>query len=305
MDLWQLKIFCKVVELRSFSNAGKMVHLSQPTVSSHIKDLEDHFGCRLIDRLSKEAIATKAGTLLYHYARKILALCDETETALAEFNGKIQGKLLIGGSTIPGGYLLPRIIGDFTRKFPDVTVSLIIADTEKIISEVLSGYLELALVGAESGEKKILQETLIEDDLRLIVPEDHPWAKTNAIALKSLLKEPFIVRESGSGTLVSIQQSLARQGFNINDFKIAAEMGSTEAIRQGIKNKVGVSILSTLAVSEELKTGRLKAVSVKDLKLRRNFYLTRHKHRSLSPLSQAFMEFLKIELKNKPLSVCF
>ena len=141
MDLWQLKIFCKVVELKSFSNAGKVVHLSQPTVSSHIKDLEDHFGCRLIDRLSKEAVATKAGDLLYRYAREILALCDEAETAVAEFNGKIKGKLLLGGSTIPGGYLLPRIIGKFKRKFPDVTIALTIADTEKIIDEVLSGYL--------------------------------------------------------------------------------------------------------------------------------------------------------------------
>jgi DNA-binding transcriptional LysR family regulator len=293
MDLWQLKIFCKVVELKSFSNAGKMVHLSQPTVSSHIKDLEDHFGCRLIDRLSREAVPTKAGELLYRYARKILTLSDETESALAEFNGRVKGRLLIGGSTIPGGYLLPRLIGDFTRRFPDVKISLIIADTEKIINEVLSGYLELAVVGAESAEKKIFQEKLIEDDLRLIVPGDHPWAEKESISLKSLLKEPFIIRESGSGTLAAIQACLAREGYNIDSFKIAAELGSTEAIRQGIKNKVGVSILSTLAVFEDLKTGSLKAVSVKDLNLKRNFYITRHKHRSISPLSQAFIEFLK------------
>ena len=296
MDLWQLKIFCKVVELKSFSNAGKTVHLSQPTISNHIKDLEDHFGCRLIDRLSREAVATKAGELLYRYARKLLALSDETETAMAEFNGKIKGKLIIGGSTIPGGYLLPRKIGDFTKKFPDVTISLIIADTDKIISEVLSGYLELAVVGAESVERKIIQEKLIEDDLRLIVPKDHPWARKKAISLKLLLKEPFIIRESGSGTLTNIQRSLARKGYNINKFKIAAELGSTEAVRQGIKNKVGLSILSTLAVSEDLRVGSLKAVSVKDLDLKRNFYLTRHKHRSLSPLSQAFLNFLKEEL---------
>ena len=295
MDLWQLKIFCKVVELKSFSKAGKMVHLSQPTVSSHIKDLEDHFGCRLIDRLSKEAVATKSGELLYGYAHKILAFADEIETALAEFNGKIKGRLLIGGSTIPGGYLLPKIIGLFSAKYPEVTVSLIVEDTEKIIDGVLSGNLELGVVGAESGEKKILQEKLIEDEMHLIVPASHPWARQKAISLESLLDEPFIVRERGSGTLASIQQSMARAGYNIENLNITAELGSTEAVRQGIKNKLGVSILSTLAVSEDLETGSLAAVNVKGLQLKRNFYLTRHKYRSLSPLSRIFMEFLHKE----------
>jgi len=296
MDLWQLKIFCKVVELKSFSKAGKMVHLSQPTVSSHIKDLEDHFDCRLIDRLSKEAVTTKAGELLYDYARKILAVGDEIEAAISEFNGKIKGKLLIGGSTIPGGYLLPRIIGAFTAEYPEVTMSLIVEDTEKIIDGVLSGILELGIVGAESNEKKILQEKLIEDELRLIVPANHPWSRKKMVPLESLLKEPFIVREKGSGTLLSIQQSLARAGSNVENLKIIAELGSTEAVRQGIKNELGVSILSTLAVSEDLKIGSLAAVDVSDLQLTRNIYLTRHKYRSLSPLSRIFREFLLKEL---------
>ena len=297
MDLWQLKIFCKVVELKSFSKAGKSVYLSQPTVSSHIKDLEDHFGCRLIDRLSKQAVPTKAGELLYDYARKILALSDETDAALAEFNGKIKGKLHIGGSTIPGGYLLPQIIGAFTAQYPEVIISLIVEDTEKIINEVLTGHLELALVGAKSKEKKILQETLLEDELRLIVPVNHKWAGKNAIPVGALFTEPFIVREQGSGTLASIQLSLAKKGFGIENFQIAAELGSTEAIRQGIKNNVGVSILSTLAVSEDLEAGRLKALAVEGLNLKRHFFLTRHKHRSLSPVSREFIKFLRKEFQ--------
>jgi DNA-binding transcriptional LysR family regulator len=298
MDLWQLKIFCKVVELKSFSRAGKTVHLSQPTVSSHIKDLEDHFGCRLIDRLPKEAVATKAGELLYGYARKILSFSHKIEAAMAEFNGRIKGRLLIGGSTIPGAYLLPRMIGAFTAQYPEVTISLVVEDTEKVIDGVMSGNLEMGVVGAESGEKKIFQEKLIEDEMRLIVPENHIWAKKKAIPLDLLLTEPFIMRENGSGTLASIQLSLASRGYTIEDLKIAAELGSTEAVRQGIKNNVGVSILSTLAVSEDLKIGSLKSIAVKGLKLKRSFYLTRHKYRSLSPLSRVFIEFLKNELVN-------
>ena len=96
MDLWQLNIFCKVVELKSFSEAGKIIHLSQPTISSHIKDLEDHFDCRLIDRLARAAEPTKAGEILYRYASRLIHLKDEAEAALAEYHGKIQGRLIIG-----------------------------------------------------------------------------------------------------------------------------------------------------------------------------------------------------------------
>jgi len=161
MDLWQLTIFCRVVEWRSFSKAAEAVHLSQPTVSSHIKDLEEHFGCPLIDRLSKEATPTEAGRLLYGYALRLLALRDEAESAMARYPGKTSGRLVLGGSTIPGGYLLPRMVGQFKKRFPEVTLSLVIADTEQIVSGVLNGDLELGVVGAESRDKNILQEILM------------------------------------------------------------------------------------------------------------------------------------------------
>ena len=298
MDLWQLNIFCKVIELRSFSKAGETVHLSQPTISSHIKDLENHFGCRLIDRLTREAVPTKAGELLYEYACKLIALRDETETALSQFQGKIKGHLVVGGSTIPGVYILPRIVGNFIKIYPEVSISLIIGDTEKIIGDILAGVLALGVVGAKTGYKNLLQEKLIDDEMGLVVPIDHPWAEKKHINLKKLLKEPFISRESGSGTLKSIQHSLDKKGCKIEDLNIILEMGSTEAVIQGIKSNVGVSILSNLAVFEALQAGTLKALSIDGLQLKRSFYLTKHKYRSLSPLSQVFIEFLKNELTN-------
>ena len=151
MDLWQLNIFCKVIEFKSFSKAGNVVHLSQPTVSSHIKDLETHFGCRLIDRLAKEAIPTKAGELLYAYARKLIALKDETETALAEFQGNLRGRLVVGGSTIPGVYILPRMVGAFVAAYPNVTTAIRIGDTEGIVGDIAGGHLEIGIVGREPG----------------------------------------------------------------------------------------------------------------------------------------------------------
>jgi DNA-binding transcriptional LysR family regulator len=296
MDLWQLHIFCRVVECKSFSKAAEAVHLSQPTVSSHIKDLEEHFKCPLIDRLSKEAAPTAAGRLLYGYARRMLALREEAETALAQHQGRMQGPLIIGGSTIPGGYLLPRAIGKFKLRHPQIRPALIIADTQRIIAGIGDGTIEVGVVGAETRDKKILQERLIEDQMRLIVPARHPWSGSKTVRLEQLLREPFIAREQGSGTLAAIQERLRQKGCNVEELNIVAEMGSTEAVRQGIRDGIGVSILSTLAVAEDLESGALKALSVEGLDLTRSLYITRHRQRSLSPLAAAFVEFLKSHL---------
>jgi DNA-binding transcriptional LysR family regulator len=293
MDLWQLNIFCRVVERRSFSKAAETVHLSQPTVSSHIKDLESHFGCPLIDRLSKEAAPTPAGRLLYGYALRLLALREEIQTAMAQYQGKTLGRLVLGGSTIPGGYLLPRMIGLFKKRFPQVALSLVVADTKRIIAGVLEGSLEFGVVGAESRDRDIRQEALVSDEMRLIIPAGHPWASKKKISLTLLLTEPYIAREQGSGTLQSIQERLVRLGHDAGELNIVAEMGSTEAIRQGIREGLGVSILSMLAVSDDLASGRLKALTVEGLDLTRRFFITRHRQRSLSPLAGAFIDFLK------------
>ena len=131
--------------------------------------------------------------------------------------------------------------------------------------------------------------------MKLIITADHKWSEKKSISPELLFKEPFILRESGSGTLKSIRLSFKEKGLTIDDLTIIAEMGSTEAVIQGIKNKVGVSILSTIAVAEELKAGTLKALTVNHLNLKRSFYLITHKHRSPSPLCKAFITFLKKE----------
>jgi len=296
MDLWQLHIFCRVIEHKSFSRAAEAVHLSQPTVSAHIKDLEAHFGCPLIDRLAKEAAPTQAGRLLYGYARRLLGLRDEAESAMSQYQGKTRGRLVVGGSTIPGTYLLPRAVGRFRRRYPEVRLSLVIEDTAGIISGILEGVLELGVVGAESGEKDIRQEAVMEEEMRLIVPRGHPWAKRRRVALAELWEEPYIAREAGSGTLQSLQAHIGDLGRERRELNVIAEMGSTEAVCQGIREGIGVSILSPLAVAEDLAAGRLKALAVEGLDLTRRFYLTTHRRRSLSPLATAFIEELKVEM---------
>jgi DNA-binding transcriptional LysR family regulator len=296
MDLWQLHIFCRVIEHKSFSRAAEAIHLSQPTVSAHIKDLEAHFGCPLIDRLAKEAAPTRAGRLLYGYARRMLGLRDEAESAMSQYQGKTRGRLVVGGSTIPGTYLLPRAVGRFRRRYPEVRLSLAIEDTSGIVAGILEGVLELGVVGAESGEKDIRQEAVMEEEMRLIVPRGHRWARRRKIALAELWEEPYIAREAGSGTLQSLQAHIGDLGRERRELNVVAEMGSTEAVCQGIREGIGVSILSPLAVAEDLAAGRLKALAVEGLDLTRRFYLTTHRRRSLSPLATAFIEELKGEM---------
>ena len=298
MDLWQLKIFCRVVELKSFSRAGLDVHLSQPTVSSHIKDLEEHFGTRLVDRLARKVVPTRAGEVLYAHAKRMLTLYNETESAMAEFLGEIKGHLTVGGSTIPGGYLLPRLIGLFSRGFPHVKISLILGDTSEILNRLLEGHIEIGVVGAASKNKQLRQVAIAQDSLCLVVRADHRWAARKEITFSELCTEPFIMREPGSGTLRSLADKLRQKGHDIEELKVVAEMGSTEAVRQSIKSRVGVSVLSSIAVSDDVTAGLLKTLAVKGLNLKRSFFLTTHKHRSLAPLCQTFIDFLQKELSS-------
>ncbi|MFZ2631210.1 MAG: selenium metabolism-associated LysR family transcriptional regulator [Desulfosalsimonadaceae bacterium] len=298
MDIWHLKVFQKVVEMKGFSNASKAVSLTQPTISSHIKELESYYGCKLLDRLGKQALPTKAGELLYAYAGKLIALFAETETAMAEFTGNISGRLVMGGSTIPGSYILPHTIGRFVKQYPDVNITVIVGDTEQIIDEILNYRIEFAVVGAQTDSHKIHQQKLVEDDMRLIVPADHPWADKKQVSLEMMMSEPFIIREQGSGTLQSIQKSFSTRNKDIFSLHVIAELGSTAAVIQGIKNHVGISILSTIAVAEELAGGSLKALTIKNVDLKRHFYLTSHKDRTASPLCREFIRFLEQHLSH-------
>lgn len=298
MNLWQLDIFRRVIETKSFSKTAEIIHLSQPTVSSHIKELEEHFECRLIDRLPREAVPTKAGELLYTYAQKLLFLRDAAEMAMAAFHGKTKGRLSVGGSTIPGGYILPKLIGDFTRCYPEVRIALLIKDTEQVIQDILCGNVEFGIVGAKSEDDRIDQKKLLEDKMKLIVPGTHRWCRKQHIDIKELFAEPFIVREPGSGTLKAIKASFNKSGWQIEDLNIVAEMGNTQAVLQGIKSGVGVSILSILAAREELAAKTLYAIGIKGVTFRRSFYLSSHKLRTPSPLSKAFTAFLGTHIQH-------
>ncbi|MCF8092334.1 MAG: LysR family transcriptional regulator [Desulfotignum sp.] len=296
MDLWQLQIFVTVVEQKSFSKASDIINLSQPTVSTHIKELEQHFQCRLLDRLGKKTEPTRAGWILFDHARKILALKDRTESAMLDFIGCTKGRLVIGGSTIPAGYILPRLMGPFAKTYPDVSLHLSTGDTCQVIEDVKHGRVELGVVGARTRDTAIVQEVLLADEMKLIVPGDHKWASLSAVDCLQLTNEPFIARESGSGTWQSICKSMADAGFDARQLNTCVTMGSSVSVIQGILNQVGISILSTAAVADDLAKGRLTALGVNGLNLDRFFYLTLAQKRTQSPICKKFIFFARQHL---------
>jgi DNA-binding transcriptional LysR family regulator len=293
MDLRRLEIFCKIAELKSFSKAAEAVLLSQPTVSEHIRYLEDNFGVKLFDRLGREVVLTKAGEVLYRYAQKLLGLYQETQQAMDQFQGRIRGNLTIGGSTIPGTYILPMVLGKFKEKYPDIQIILEINDSQKIVQGVLDGRLELGVVGAKWEDGKLDYKNFVKDILVLVVPPNHPWAKKRSVSVKQLMEEAFIMRERGSGTRKIMEKALTNLKIDSNSLKVVAEMGSTEAVIQGIKTGVGASIVSRRAVEEELKYDLLREVKIKEITFQRDFYIVVNKTRTTSPLCQAFNDFLQ------------
>ncbi len=292
MDIHTLELFARIVESGSFSKAAKAAYLTQPTVSGHIKKLEEEVGVQLLDRLGHRATPTKAGDLLYRYAKQILALRQEAHQALDDLKGGLRGELILGASSIPGGYLLPPLIGRFRAQYPDITVILRISDSEEIIEAVLTGAYEVGVVGAQFDDGRIEYRQFAKDEMVLVVPPTHPWASRRVVALKELPSQPFLIRERGSGTRKMMEQALERHKLSIGAFKVIGEMGSNEAIRQAVKAGGGIAIISKLAVASDIKCSELHAIPVAGLKLTRPFYLITHRHRSRSPICNAFLTFL-------------
>jgi DNA-binding transcriptional LysR family regulator len=288
-----LEIFCKVVELESFSKAADAVYLAQASVSERIANLEKMVGVKLLDRLGRRVVPTKAGELLYKHAVLLLDMKRTARLEMEGFLGVKQGEIHMGGSTIPGEYILPKVIGDFKDKHPAISVDLTIADTSEIETRVLEGTLELGVIGSKGSHKNLIYQELWEDELVLAIPAKHRWTRKKLVSLADLLDEPFIVRELGSGTLKSMEASLRDpESKAAGSLQVVARFGSSTAVKEGIKAGLGVSILSSRAIDTELKTGILRALKVKGLPMRRSFYLVRGRRRIASPLCQAMIDFL-------------
>lgn len=292
-DLRQLEIFRKVVDLKSFSKAADAVFLTQASVSERIGTLENLVGTRLLDRLGREVVPTRAGELLYKHAVLLLDMKRTAALEMADFLGVRRGEVRLGGSTIPGEYILPKVIGGFCRENPSLWVTLMVGDTVSIESRVLTGDLELGVVGSKSSNKNLIQHELWRDELVLTVPAGHRWVQDKEVSVDALCEEPFIFREPGSGTFKILDGYLQSAGSaGLSALRPVACFGTSTAIKEGIKGGLGVSVLSSRAVDTELETGILKALRIQGLPMYRNFFLIRDKRRIVSPLCQALIDFL-------------
>jgi len=293
MDLRRLEIFAKVAELGSFSRAAEALFLTQPTVSEHVRALEDELGVQLLDRLGRGAQPTPAGRLLLDYAARMLALGREARQAIDRYQGRVSGALVIGGSTIPGEYVLPALVGAFRAKHPEVSVSLLIGSSRDVSLWVEEGRAELGVTGARPSARALHAKAIMSDELVIVVPAEHPWAERKTVSLADVRAEPLVVRERGSGSREALERALGGAGLDLGACRVVGEMGSTQAIKQAVRAGVGVSIISRRAVEDECRARQLAALPIRDLKVDRAFWLVTHRERTRSPLALAFVTFVE------------
>jgi len=294
IDFRHLETFCRVAELKSFTKAAEDLCLTQPTISGHILSLEQSLSLRLFDRAGRKVRLTKAGQVLLQYTVKILSLRKELLNALSEFSEGIRGELSLGASTIPGEYILPKLMGDFKREHPLFSLSLKIADTQEVIQYVLQGQVEFGIIGAKRNHPSLSYEKFEKDEIIVIASSDHFNLHKRRTTLETLTKEPWIIREEGSGTQMTVEKALRKGGLSLKQFNVVMEMGSTSSVKEGVKAGLGMAFVSKKAVKEELQQGTLSQIEVEGLEpISRQIYIVQHRGRTLSPIGMEFLRFLR------------
>ncbi|RMG66607.1 MAG: LysR family transcriptional regulator [Nitrospirae bacterium] len=303
MDDHKLRVFCTVAETRSFSKASEIIHLTQPAVSLQIQALEELYETKLFDRSSNAVTLTPAGEVLYKYAKHILGLYASAEKEIGELTGLVKGSISIGASTTIGNYLLPRVISDFRKSRTKIKIHVLVGNTKRVVELLNSGNIDIGLVEGEVSRQKIKTKKLIEDELCLALPPQHPLAKRKEVSIFSITNEPLIIREEGSGTRQVIEKYLSKHGITTQNLKITLILGSTESIKQAVENGMGLAIISRWAALKEAKFGTLKLLSFKEEKLMREFTLITQKNEVLSYAAEDFLDYLMNYPYQKLLSI--
>jgi DNA-binding transcriptional LysR family regulator len=297
MTLRQIESFLALARDGSFTRAARRLHLSQPTLSEHVQELERELGTPLFARRYRQVVLTEAGRTLEPYASRVMATLESAGQAVAELDGLQHGSLVVGASTTPGIYVLPRIIGRFRVAYPGITLSLQIANSRAIEERVRAAHLEVGVVGGHllAAGEQCLTAGLI-DELVLIVPPNHAWAKRGTIGLDHVSAEPLLMREDGSATRHVTERALRKAGVQ---WRVAMELDHTEAIKQAVMAGLGVAVVSAHAVRREVAVRHLAAVRVRGLELRRHFHVIHGEGRPLSGSARAFVSLLEAEAKAK------
>ncbi len=295
MDLHHLRIFVSVFKHGSFSKASRELSLSQPTVSDHIQNLENELGCGLFDRLGRTILPTKEAEVLNRYAREIIEKADTLGEVIGSLKKEIGGELILGASSIPGTYLLPHLMASFLKKYPSISFQVTISDSRGILEKVIGHELFLGIVGAEIPNAQVTYAPLIEDEL--IAVASPSMITKSPISLQDLLHYPIVSREKGSGTLREAERILEEMGLAMGDLRVAGIFGSTEAVKQAVKAGIGISILSKISVTEELKQNTLKELKIKGVQMERKIVLVTRKKKTLPLAYRAFVDHVFEEMK--------
>lgn len=288
-----IRVFLTVVEKKSFSKAAKALFLTQPAVSFQIQMLEEYYGTRLFDRVSRNIILTEAGHLLLKYANEMSRLQAELEKEMQDLTGSIKGKLKIGASTTIGEYIAPYILGAFKKMYPEVELSLEVSNSEDIEAAIHDTALDIGLVEGPPIGKDLESLPFLQDQLVLITSKDHPWSNLDSISVFELDKYPFISREKGSGTRMEMEQHLKKAGFSANNLNVIMELGSNSAIKAAVESGLGVAMISRWAVQDSVRAGVLAQVKLKEDEFERTFRIIYHKKKFRTQASEEFLRFLK------------
>ena len=253
----RLQVFFTVAKELSFTKASDKLHMTQPAVSFQITQLEEQLDTRLFDRRHNRITLTAAGERLFPYVENILATYAEMERAVRELSGDVSGVFLLGASTTIAEYMLPSLLGEFKRKFPEIIVRLQVSNTEGIVNFVENNDIDLGVVEGPVSNKSLMTQLWKTDQLVAIMPPTHELASQETVSLHDIIRYPFICREEGSGTRSVILRFLAEAGIATDELDIAMELGSPESIKGTVEAGLGISILSLATVARESQLGTL------------------------------------------------
>lgn len=290
MDFKQLEAFAAVVDYGSFSEAARRLYLTQPTISAHIRALENELKVKLIIRTTKKLTITTKGYQLYDSAVRILHIRNNL---LEDFTGSKKHIIDLSASTIPSSYLLPELLAGFGKICPDVYFHSLQSDSAEAIQKVIDGSVDLGLVGQYIEKDDCCYIPFCQDSLLIAAPVTPHYLKLKEknATLEELIREPMIVREKGSGTKKEMDFFLEKSGIAPSDLNVIARMNDLESIKQSIVNGLGISILSARSVQDLAGTKQILIFPLGDTESRRNFYIVYSRNRILKPHIRQFIQF--------------
>lgn len=289
MEFKQLEAFTAVVELKSFSKAAGRLFLTQPTVSAHIQSLERELGTRLILRNTKALTLSDSGECLYRYAKEMLSLRDKALTDLGQGASTPCGTITIAASTIPSQYILPGVLAEFRKQYPEVTFNMIKCDSGMVIKYLEDNRADIGVTGTISDTSNCSFEPFAKDKLVVVTPNTKEYSKIQSFDPTMLLAAPFIVREEESGTRKEYEHYLSSIGINPKELNVVAQMDNVDSIKSSISSGLGISIMSRMSVAEYCKLGLVHTATINESSIGRNLYLVRLKNKHLPAIVERFM----------------